>query len=311
MFEHAVYSVISPEGCASILWRTADKAAEAAEAMKITAADLHGARRRRPHRPGAARRRASRSRRGDRRAQGRDHRGARRLRQARARTSCARSAGQSSSPSADRPPEPASVILRSNCRGLFRRANGRGVDAQESMLLLAAAAHGASLRRRRSGCAISIRRTSPRRSASMPRSSQELGGAETGPRAAYVELRRPPRRRLFGSRQPRPGAPFHDAQFGGRERLLGPRRLCLRHPPADGADGRRVASSRSRSATRSATSPPTTPMPARAICASTARWACFGQIVGAMIGAVGDRAAFSQSSRRKLRHVELLARAGI
>jgi len=42
MFEHAVYSVISPEGCASILWRTADKAAEAAEAMRITAADLQG-----------------------------------------------------------------------------------------------------------------------------------------------------------------------------------------------------------------------------------------------------------------------------
>jgi acetyl-CoA carboxylase carboxyl transferase subunit alpha len=41
MFEHAVYSVISPEGCASILWRTADKAADAAEAMRITAADLH------------------------------------------------------------------------------------------------------------------------------------------------------------------------------------------------------------------------------------------------------------------------------
>ena len=40
MFEHAVYSVISPEGCASILWRTADKAADAAEAMRITAADL-------------------------------------------------------------------------------------------------------------------------------------------------------------------------------------------------------------------------------------------------------------------------------
>jgi acetyl-CoA carboxylase carboxyl transferase subunit alpha len=42
MFEHAIYSVISPEGCASILWRTGDKAAEAAEAMKITASDLHG-----------------------------------------------------------------------------------------------------------------------------------------------------------------------------------------------------------------------------------------------------------------------------
>jgi len=42
MFEHAVYSVISPEGCASILWRTADKAADAAEAMRITAQDLQG-----------------------------------------------------------------------------------------------------------------------------------------------------------------------------------------------------------------------------------------------------------------------------
>ena len=42
MFEHAVYSVISPEGCASILWRTSDKAADAAEAMKITANDLLG-----------------------------------------------------------------------------------------------------------------------------------------------------------------------------------------------------------------------------------------------------------------------------
>ena len=40
MFENAIYSVISPEGCASILWRTADKASDAAEAMKITAADL-------------------------------------------------------------------------------------------------------------------------------------------------------------------------------------------------------------------------------------------------------------------------------
>jgi len=42
MFEHAVYSVISPEGCASILWRTAEKAADAAEAMKVTAQDLLG-----------------------------------------------------------------------------------------------------------------------------------------------------------------------------------------------------------------------------------------------------------------------------
>jgi acetyl-CoA carboxylase carboxyl transferase subunit alpha len=40
MLEHAVYSVISPEGCASILWRTAEKAPEAAEAMKVTAQHL-------------------------------------------------------------------------------------------------------------------------------------------------------------------------------------------------------------------------------------------------------------------------------
>ena len=40
MFENAVYSVISPEGCAAILWRTNERAADAAEAMKVTAQDL-------------------------------------------------------------------------------------------------------------------------------------------------------------------------------------------------------------------------------------------------------------------------------
>lgn len=40
MLEHAVYSVISPEGCASILWRSADHKVEAAEALKVTAQDL-------------------------------------------------------------------------------------------------------------------------------------------------------------------------------------------------------------------------------------------------------------------------------
>ena len=40
MMENAVYSVISPEGCAGILWRDGAKAPEAAEALKITAADL-------------------------------------------------------------------------------------------------------------------------------------------------------------------------------------------------------------------------------------------------------------------------------
>ena len=40
MLEHAVYSVISPEGCASILWRSAARAQDAADALKLTAEDL-------------------------------------------------------------------------------------------------------------------------------------------------------------------------------------------------------------------------------------------------------------------------------
>ncbi len=41
MLENAVYSVISPEGCASILWKDSGKAAEAAEVLKLTAHDLY------------------------------------------------------------------------------------------------------------------------------------------------------------------------------------------------------------------------------------------------------------------------------
>ena len=41
MLENSVYSVISPEGCASILWKDSSRAAEAAEALKITADDLY------------------------------------------------------------------------------------------------------------------------------------------------------------------------------------------------------------------------------------------------------------------------------
>jgi len=41
MLEHAIYSVISPEGCASILWRSGDAAKDAAEALRLTAQDLH------------------------------------------------------------------------------------------------------------------------------------------------------------------------------------------------------------------------------------------------------------------------------
>jgi len=42
MLQYSIYSVISPEGCASILWKSAEKAEEAAEAMRITAESLNG-----------------------------------------------------------------------------------------------------------------------------------------------------------------------------------------------------------------------------------------------------------------------------
>lgn len=41
MMQYSVYSVISPEGCASILWKSAEKASEAAEAMGLTADNIH------------------------------------------------------------------------------------------------------------------------------------------------------------------------------------------------------------------------------------------------------------------------------
>jgi acetyl-CoA carboxylase carboxyl transferase subunit alpha len=42
MLEHAIFSVISPEGCAAILWKTSAQAKEASEALKLRAADLRG-----------------------------------------------------------------------------------------------------------------------------------------------------------------------------------------------------------------------------------------------------------------------------
>ena len=44
MLEHAIYSVISPEGCAAILWRSSNHAVDAANALKLTAQDLYSLR---------------------------------------------------------------------------------------------------------------------------------------------------------------------------------------------------------------------------------------------------------------------------
>ena len=40
MLEHSIYSVISPEGCASILWRNSERSKDAAEALKLTSKDM-------------------------------------------------------------------------------------------------------------------------------------------------------------------------------------------------------------------------------------------------------------------------------
>ncbi len=102
MLEYAVYSVISPEGCAAILWKDQDKKAEAAEAMKMTAPDLlRAGRRRRDHSRAAGRR--PRGSRGDGAAGGRHHRqGARRARQTIPRTVARKPLSQV--PNARRPP---------------------------------------------------------------------------------------------------------------------------------------------------------------------------------------------------------------
>ena len=68
MFENSVYSVISPEGCAAILWKDASQRERAAEALKLTAEDLlHAQGDRRGH-PRAGRRRPRGPRRGGRSA---------------------------------------------------------------------------------------------------------------------------------------------------------------------------------------------------------------------------------------------------
>ena len=85
MLEHAIYSVISPEGAASILWRDTAKAQEAATNMKITAQDLRAFRHHRCDRHRTARRRAPRSGRRHGVDRRRDRRGVRRPQGARPR----------------------------------------------------------------------------------------------------------------------------------------------------------------------------------------------------------------------------------
>ena len=97
MLEHAIYSVISPEGCASILWRDGEHAREAAEALAADRAGSAAPGGRRPDRAGTAGRRAPPTAGGDRAARRGDRRGAAAAARPRRREHCARSAGKNSS----------------------------------------------------------------------------------------------------------------------------------------------------------------------------------------------------------------------
>ena len=100
MFEHAIYSVISPEAASSILWRDGTKAQEAATSMKITAQDMLRFGVIDQHPEGARRRRPPRSRRHDRGHRRRHRAGLQRPAQPRCATRSASSGGRNSSISA-------------------------------------------------------------------------------------------------------------------------------------------------------------------------------------------------------------------
>ncbi len=118
MLEHSIYSVISPEGCASILWKDAEKMREAAEALRLTAQDLQEAGRHRPDHRRAAGRRPSRPR--------RDHRLGRR----RHRRDAQGAEGQGRR---DADPRPAPQVPRHGHQGPRRLIDRRRVPAQRWM----------------------------------------------------------------------------------------------------------------------------------------------------------------------------------
>ena len=185
MFEHAVYSVISPEGCASILWRTADKAAEAAEAMRITAPDLQAL--------GVIDRIVAEPLGGAHRDPDAAIGALEGARSSRSWTAAAAWAGRAARPAPRQVPRhrlraagTASVILRSKSPRDIRAAKWRS-----SACAKPAAGRGSAV-------ALALRRArrrprylDPRDVAEAQRQHaelvQELGGAETGPRAAYVK----------------------------------------------------------------------------------------------------------------------------
>ena len=239
MFEHAVYSVISPEGCASILWRTADKAADAAEAMRVTAGDLQAlgvVDRVVPEPLGGAHRAPAEAIGNLKTAIIEELDGLAKLDRGPDRSS---SGAPSSSPSARLPQGTIAAELPVHS-GEIRNWRWR---------LSCVRRLPCSPRPRRSlrpcrGTAQQPRYLNPRDVQEAARQHPELvaefGGAETGPRAAYVEG--VGRRVAAYSGTANAGQVYHftTLEQRGRECLRRARRLCLHHAPADGHHERRI-----------------------------------------------------------------------
>ncbi len=236
MFEHAVYSVISPEGCASILWRTADKAADAAEAMKITAQDLQslGVVDRIVAEPLGGAHRDPQAAIGNLKAAILEELtgcfalgGDELLKQRRAKY-LGRSAEQE-------PPQSSLVQIAS---GQLRARSETRERLCVKRSFCSAPPRWWRLpcsRRRRAPGAASIRVMCRNRSRTIPSCIEEFGGAETGPRASYVDS---VGRRVAAYSGVAAGAyRFTVLNSAVENAFATPGRLHLHHAPADGADG--------------------------------------------------------------------------
>ena len=129
-------------------------------------------------------------------------------------------------------------------------------------------------------------------------SSQEFGGAETGP------ARRLCRSRSAGASRPFPASPTPARSITsprstrGRERLRGARRLCLRHAPADGPDGRRGrAGLRARPRNRPYRRQPC-PAARSRLSAAARSGASSAQILGAVVGNNAFGSLISQGAQQ-------------
>ena len=213
--------------------------------------------------------------------------------------------------------EPAPVISRSTARLHSSRAetNESTMRCVKQSCCSAATAVARRVRRRRRAASAARPRPARRRRSAAPASA-----AGRRVRRRRDRRRAPPMSNAVGrgSRliraSPIPAAAFRFtvAQFGGRERLRGARRLCLHHPPADGADGRRGrARLRARPRGRAYRRQPR-PAARSGRAGAIRSGVLAAQILGSVLGGgFGNVIAQMSQQRRAAADAELLARPGI